>query len=48
MACGKCASPKATKTTYTHTLPDGSKKAYSSEVEARAAVARRGGSYKKQ
>jgi hypothetical protein len=46
MACGACASNKSGKTTYTHTLPDGTKKSYSSEVEAKAAVARKGGSYK--
>ena len=45
MACGACAS-KTSKTTYTHTLPDGSKKVYSSEIEVKAAVARRGGTYK--
>lgn len=45
MACGACSS-KTSKTIYTHTLPDGTKKSYSSEVEAKAAVARRGGSYK--
>ena len=47
MACGKCAS-KGGKTTYVHTAKDGTKKTYSSEVEAKAAVARRGGSYKSQ
>jgi len=45
MACGKCAS-KGGKTTYTWTGTDGSKKSYSSEVEAKAQVARKGGSYK--
>jgi hypothetical protein len=47
MACGPCAA-KSKKTTYLHTAADGSKKTYSSEVEARAAVARKGGSYKSQ
>jgi hypothetical protein len=47
MACGACAS-KTSKTTYLHTAADGSKKVYSSEVEAKAAVARRGGAYKAQ
>lgn len=47
MACGACAS-KTAKVTYVHTDGSGTKKTYSSEVEARAAVARKGGSYKKQ
>jgi hypothetical protein len=47
MACGKCAS-STKKTTYVHTDKTGTKKTYSSEVEAKAAVARRGGSYKPQ
>lgn len=45
MACGACAS-KTSKTVYIHTAKDGAKKEYKSEVEARAAVARRGGTYK--
>lgn len=44
MACA-CAK-KAVRKTYVYTGPDGVTKAYSSEVEARAAVARKGGSYK--
>ena len=48
MACGACTSKSTKKTTYVHTSKDGEKKVYSSEVEARAAVARRGGSYKPQ
>ncbi len=48
MACGKCASPKAAKVTYIHVGTDGKKTVYSSEVEARAAKARRGGDYKRQ
>lgn len=47
MACGACASNK-TKVTYVHTDKTGTKKTYSSEVEAKAAVARRGGTYKAQ
>lgn len=47
MACGSCGS-KTKKVTYLHTDAKGSKTAYTSEVEARAAVARRGGSYKAQ
>lgn len=47
MACGKCAS-SSKKTTYAWTGADGTKKTYSSEVEAKAQVARKGGSYKAQ
>lgn len=45
--CGVCTS-KSAKVTYVHTAKDGTKKTYSSEIEAKAAVARRGGSYKAQ
>lgn len=47
MACGKCGSRKA-RPTYLHTAPDGKKTVYSSEVEANAAKARKGGSVKAQ
>jgi hypothetical protein len=47
MACGTCGSKKSNKT-YVHTDASGNKTTYSSEIEARAAVARRGGSYKAQ
>lgn len=47
MACGKCAA-KTAKITYLYTAKDGTKTPYKSEVEAKAAVARRGGSYKVQ
>lgn len=47
MACGACASNR-TKESYLWTGADGSKKVMSSEVEAKAQVARKGGSYKKQ
>lgn len=47
MACGSCGSRKKA-TTYLHTAADGTKKTYSSELEAKAAVARRGGTYKAQ
>ncbi|QWY82846.1 hypothetical protein PP641_gp020 [Arthrobacter phage SilentRX] len=47
MACGACAE-KTKRVTYLHTAKDGTKTTYSSEVEAKAAVARRGGSYKAQ
>jgi hypothetical protein len=41
-------SEKTKKITYLHTAADGTKTSYKSEVEAKAAVARRGGSYKAQ
>jgi hypothetical protein len=47
MACGRCSS-KAAKVTYVHTASNGTVTVYKSEVEAKAAVARRGGSYKTQ
>lgn len=47
MACGACAA-KNKKITYLHTASNGTKTTYASEVEAKAAVARRGGSYKAQ
>lgn len=47
MACGPCAA-KTKKVTYLHTDANGKKQAYSSEIEAKAAVVRRGGSYKAQ
>jgi len=47
MACGKCTS-KTSKTTYVWTGTDGTTKAYSSEVEAKAQKARKGGDYKRQ
>lgn len=46
MGCN-CGGTKAAKVTYTHTAKDGTKVAYSTEAQAKAAVARRGGSYKK-
>lgn len=45
MACGGCNSRRGIYT-YTHTDKDGKVTTYGSEVEAKAAVARRGGSYK--
>lgn len=47
MACGACAQ-KAHKTTYVHTDKTGKKQVYKSEIEAKAAVARRGGTYSAQ
>ena len=43
-SCGKTAT--AAKKTYTVTAPDGSKKSYSSEVEATSAARRVGGTWK--
>lgn len=47
MACGSCAQRQG-KFVYVHTDKTGKVSSYSSEVEAKAAVHRRGGSYKKQ
>lgn len=47
MACGACAQ-KNKKTTYVWTGTDGSTKTFSSEIEAKAQKARRGGTYKQQ
>lgn len=47
MGCGPCTA-KTKKTTYVHTAADGKKQTFSSEIEAKAAVVRRGGSYKAQ
>ena len=46
MPCN-CASKNKT-TTYLHTAPDGTKTVKSSEIEAKALVARKGGTYKAQ
>ena len=47
MPCN-CGTKQAAKVTYKATLGDGTVKVFSSEIEAKAAVARRGGSYQKQ
>jgi hypothetical protein len=47
MACGTCADRKKA-TTFLYTAPDGKTKTYSSEIEVRGVVARKGGSYKPQ
>jgi hypothetical protein len=47
MPCN-CGTKKAAKETFKVTHADGSTKVVNSEIEARASVARRGGSYKKQ
>lgn len=47
MPCGSCAQRQG-KFTYAHTDKSGKVTVYQSEVEAKAAVHRRGGSYKKQ
>lgn len=46
MACGGCAQRQG-KFSYVVTDGSGKKTTYGSEIEAKAAVARRGGSYKK-
>lgn len=45
MACA-CKKNKSTAT-YTATFADGSSATYKSEIEAKMAVSRKGGSYKK-
>lgn len=47
MACGTC-SQKQAKVTYAHTDTKGVKTVYKTEVEAKAAVARKGGKYVRQ
>lgn len=47
MGCN-CGSKKAAKVTFKVTHSDGSTKVVNSEIEAKASVARRGGSYVKQ
>ena len=44
MACN-CSKKKVASATYTAEFPDGTKKTYRSETEAKVAVARKGGSY---
>lgn len=47
MACACQSKKSGTARTYLVTFTDGTKKAYSSETEAKAAIARKGGgSYK--
>lgn len=46
MGCSSC-SKRAGRATYLVTFPDRSQKAYSTETEAKAAIARKGGTYKK-
>ena len=48
MACGSCAASRNAKTSYKWTGTDGSTKVFSTEVEAKAQVARKGGGYKPQ
>jgi hypothetical protein len=47
MACGTCAKRQG-RQTYLYTAPNGDKKVFSTEVEAKAAVARKGGTYRAQ
>lgn len=46
MACGSCAS-RTGRPVFVHTDASGKKTSYASEVEARAAVVRKGGTYSK-
>lgn len=46
MGCNcKKSAPRAT---YVHTDPQGNQKVYNSEVEAKAAVARKGGTFRQK
>lgn len=47
MACGGCAS-RQRRAVFVHKDGSGKETSYASEVEARAAVARRGGTYSKK
>ena len=47
MGCN-CGTKRAGKETFKVTHADGTTKTVNSEIEAKAAVARKGGSYKKQ
>jgi hypothetical protein len=46
MACNCQGSKTGQQQSFVYTAPDGSKKTYTSEVQARAAQIRNGGSYK--
>lgn len=48
MACGTCSGGRTAKAVYVHTADDGTVKDFNTEVEAKAAVARKGGSYVKK
>lgn len=46
-ACGRCGSA-ASRATFVVTFPSGETRTYGTEIEARAAIARKGGTYKKK
>jgi hypothetical protein len=48
MACGTCSDRRSAKTTYVHTAANGTVTDFATEVEAKAAVARKGGTYVKK
>lgn len=48
MPCGACGSSKPKKETFVHTAKDGVVTTYATEAQAKAAKARRGGTYTKQ
>lgn len=48
MACGACGAKKPAKENFVHTDRDGKITSYAAEPLAKAAVARRGGSYVKK
>lgn len=45
MACGACPGKKSEPKSYTHTADDGTVRVVSTETEARALKARKGGDY---
>lgn len=48
MAPCNCKSGARARSTYVVTFRDGTQRTYNSEIEAKAAVARTGGSYQKK
>lgn len=48
MACGACGAKKPAKEVFVHTDASGKVTSYAAEPLARAAVARRGGTYVKK
>lgn len=48
MPCGACGSSKPKRETFVHTDKDGNVTSFQTEAQAKAAKARRGGSYVKK
>lgn len=47
MACGSCAQRRKSTGTYEARFPDGTTKVFATEYEAKAAVARKGGTVRR-